>query len=159
MLILNKTIESNQMLLWKELNYQRPTLVAWRSSRDTCKCYFACEIGGGCVCTHGISDLMVLGVCCEFLCPLQSLCHALSSGVNHNATARMAASPISVPCRQPNLGAQYHRGLGLFERWPLYPIQWVEPQGWGHLRVNLGFGVFWFIPPLLVGPISSQSPL
>ena len=30
-----------------------------------------------------------------------------------------------------------------------YPIQWVTPQGWGYLRTNPWFWVFWFIPPLL----------
>ena len=56
----------------------------------------------------GFSSLMLLGVCWWFLCHLQSFCNALSSGVNHNVTARMAAFPISVPCRQPDLGVQYH---------------------------------------------------
>ena len=31
-----------------------------------------------------------------------------------------------------------------------YSIQWVELQGWGHLRTNPGFGEFWFTPLLLV---------
>ena len=64
--------------------------------------------GGDCVCTLWFLRLMLLGVCWMFLCPLQSLCPALSSGVNHNAVARMAVHPISVPWRQPDLGIQYH---------------------------------------------------
>ena len=74
-----------------------------------------------------------------YLCPLQSLCPALSSGVNHNATARMAASPISVPCRQPDLGVQHHHGLVLFGRQPQLPHSMGREQGWGHLRATPWF--------------------
>ena len=91
-------------------------------------------------------------MCSEFvvlLCLLQSFCHALSYGVNHNATATRWFSHLHpLPAASP--GVQYHRGLGLFGGWPPYTIQWVEPQGWGHLRANPGFGEFWFIPSLMM---------
>ena len=69
-------------------------------------------------------------------------------------------TPISIPYRQEHtwVSSTTH-GLGLFGTRSPYPIQWVEPQGWGHLRAIPGFGVFWFIPSLLAGPISSQPPL
>ena len=99
----------------------------------------------------GFSGLMVLGVCCDILCPFQSLCHGLSSGVNHNATTRMETSPISVTCRQPDLSVQYHpwskvdiRGsnLALFKRF--------GPKDGATWELHPGFGEYWFIPPLLV---------
>ena len=89
----------------------------------------------------GFSDLMVLGVCCEFLCRLQWLFHALSSEVNHNATARMAASPNSFPCRQPDLGVQYHPWSKVHSGDSLYyPIQWVEIKDGATWELIRGLG-------------------
>ena len=89
----------------------------------------------------GFSDLMLLRVCCEIFCPLQSLCHALSSGVNHNAIARMAASPISVPCRQPDLGVQYHPWSKVHSGDSLYYfIQLVERKEWATWELLRGLG-------------------
>ena len=42
---------------------------------------------------------------------------------------------------------------------PLLPHSMGRKQGEGHLRANLGFGVFWFIPPFLSKPIFGQPPL
>ena len=42
---------------------------------------------------------------------------------------------------------------------PHLPHSMGSEQGWGHLRANPGFGVFWFIPPLLSKPIFGQPPL
>ena len=89
--------------------------------------------GGDCVCTLWFLRLMLLGVCWMFLCPLQSLCPALSSGVNHNAVARMAAHPISVLCRQPDLGVQYHP-------WSKVCIQWVESKDGATWELLRGLG-------------------
>ena len=92
---------------------------------------------------------------------LQSLCHALSSGVSHNATARMAASSTSVHFWQPDLAFQYHPWpkVEILRGQPLLPHSMDRAQGWGHLRATPEFGVFWFIPPLLSKPIFGQPPL
>ena len=67
----------------------------------------------------------------SFLCPLQSLFYALSSGVSHNTTARIAASPISVPYRQPDLSVQYHQCSKVDIRGqPLLPHSMGREQGW-----------------------------
>ena len=104
-------------------------------------------IGGDWVCTLWFLRLMLLGVCWMFLCPLQSLCPALSSGVNHNASARMAAHPISIPCRQPDLGCPVppviettmvegsHSGDSLY-----YPIQWVKSKDGATWELLRGLG-------------------
>ena len=42
---------------------------------------------------------------------------------------------------------------------PLQPHSIGREQGWGHLRANQGFGVFWFILLLLSKPIFGQPPL
>ena len=77
----------------------------------------------------------------------QIFCHALSSGVN--LKPKKEASPISVSCWQPDLGVQDHPWSKVDIRGqPPHPIQWVGPQGWGYLRANPRFGVFWFIPLL-----------
>ena len=76
-----------------------------------------------------------------FLWLLQSLCHALTSGASHNATAMMAAFLISVPCRQPDLGVQYHPWSKVDIRGqPLLPHSMGREQGLDHLRANPGFG-------------------
>ena len=70
------------------------------------------------------------------------------------------ASSTSVPWRQPDLGVQYHPWSKVrFGGQPPHPIQWARPQGWGHLRANPWFRVFWFISSLLAEPIFSQPPL
>ena len=70
-------------------------------------------IGVDCVCSFWFLRPDCARSLLRCLCLLQSLCHALSTGVSHNATVRMAASPISVPCRQPDLGVQFHSGQRL----------------------------------------------
>ena len=134
----------------KGINFnQSPTHLASGSSRATCE--NSTERMWKLVVTvpvpSGFSDLMVLGVCNEFLCPLQSLCHALSSGVNNNTTARMAASPSPSLAGSQTRVSITTRGRRLtFERQPLLPHSMGREQGWGHLGANLGFGIFWFIP-------------
>ena len=91
---------------------------------------------------------------------LQSLSHSLSSGASHNVTAKMAAFHISVPCRQPDLSVQYHSWSKVDIRGqPLLPHSMGRKQGWGNLRANPGFVVFWFISSLLSKPIFGQPPL
>ena len=85
------------------------------------------------------------------LCLLQSLYHALSSEVSHNATARgwLLSSP-SLACSQTWISSTTHGRRLTFEGQPLLLHSMGREQGWDHLRANQGFGVFWFIPPLLV---------
>ena len=72
----------------------------------------------------------------------------------------MAAPLISVPCRQPDLGVQYHPwSKVVIGGQPLLPHSMGREQGWDHLRANPGFGVFWSIPPLLSKHIFGQPPL
>ena len=105
-------------------------------------------IGGDCVLYPLVSHAWL---CSESVVPLslQSLCHALSSGANHNSTARrwLLSSPSLAGSHTWCPIPPWFR---VIRGWPLYPIQWVESQGWDHLRANLGFGEFWFILPLLV---------
>ena len=108
----------------------------------------------------GFSDLIVTRSLLWCLCPLQSLCHALSSGVNHNATAKRQHFPSPSLAGSQTWVSSTTRGQRLtFGGQPLLPHSMGREQGWGHLRANLGFGVFWFIPPLLFKPIFGQPPL
>ena len=75
----------------KRINFnQRPTPVARGSSRATCEnstkrmWWLVVTVSV----PSGFSDLIVARSLLWCLCLLQSLCHALSSGVNHNASAR-----------------------------------------------------------------------
>ena len=146
----------------KRINFnKRPTPVARRSSRATCETSTNACGDWWWLCLYPLVSLPdVARSLLECLCPLQSLCLALSSGVNHNASARMATPPISVPCRQPDLGVQYHPWSKVDIRGqPLLPHSMGREQGWGYLRSTPRFGVFWFIPPLLSKPIFGQPPL
>ena len=89
----------------------------------------------------------------SFLCPLLSLCHALSSEVNHNATAKgwFLPSPPLAGSQTWESSTTLGRRL-TFGGQPLLPHSIGREQGWGHFRANPGFGVFWFIPLLLVVP-------
>ena len=66
-------------------------------------------IGGDCVCTLWFLRLMLLGVC-WLSSSVLSRAFVLRSPLELiiMPLARMAALPISVPCRQPDLGVQYH---------------------------------------------------
>ena len=74
----------------------------------------------------------------------------LSSWIKHNAFRRghLLLSPSLVGSQSwmtvPSVVEGCIRGQ------PLLPHSICREQAWGHLRANLGFGVFWFIPPLLV---------
>ena len=84
---------------------------------------------------------------CYVFSPSQSCCHALSSGTEHNAFCRgyfshLRLLPIARPENPvPLVVKSWHSGdsrLTLF--------MGKTAKG-GHLGANLGFGVFWFIPP------------
>ena len=90
--------------------------------------------------SSGFSDLM----CSEsvvFLRLLQSLCHELSSGANHSITTRrwLLQSPSLVGSQTWMSSTTNGRRL-TFRGQSLYPIQWVEQQGWAHLRATPGLG-------------------
>ena len=73
------------------------------------------------------------------LCPLQSLCHALSSGVNHNASTRGQHFPSpSLTGSQTWVSSTTRSRSLIFGDSPLYPIQWVKSKDgatWELLRV------------------------
>ena len=137
----------------KGINFnQKPTPVARESSRATCE--NSTERMWRLVVTvsvsSGFSSLM-RSESVIFLCPLQSLFHVLSSGVNHNATARRRHFPSPSLAGNQTWVSSTTRGLRLaFGGQPLLPHPMSREQGWGHLRANPVFGVLWFIPPLLV---------
>ena len=117
-------------------------------------------IGGDCVCTLWFLRPDVAQSLLWYLCPLQSLCHALSSGVNHNASARRQHFPSLSLAGSQTWVSSTTRGRRLaFGGQPLLPHSMSREQGWGHLRATPEFGVFWFIPPLLSKPIFWQPPL
>ena len=94
------------------------------------------------------------------LCSFLSLCPALSSRIKHNAFSRgwLLPSP-SLACSQTWMSSTT-RGLRLtFGGQPQLLHSMGREQGWGHLRANPEFGVFWFIPPLLSKSIFGQPPL
>ena len=57
--------------------------------------------------------------------------------------SHLRSLPTARPeCPVPPVVESWHSEDSLY-----YPIQWVENKGWDNLRANLGFRVFWFIPP------------
>ena len=85
------------------------------------------------------------------LCPFLSLCPALSSRIKHNAFSRGWLLPSPSLAGSQTWVSSTTRGRRLtFRGQPLLPHSMGSKQGWGHLKANPEFGVFWFIPPLLV---------
>ena len=146
----------------KRINFnQRPTPVARGSSRATCEnstkrmWWLVVTVSV----PSGFSDLMLLGVCCDTSVPSRAfvMCSPLKLII---MPLLGGSTSISVPCRQPDLGVQYHPWSKVSIRGqPLLPHSMGREKGWGHLRATPGFGVFWFIPPLLSKPIFGQPPL
>ena len=117
-------------------------------------------IGGDCVCTLWFLRPDVARSLLWYLCPLQSLCHALSSGVNHIASARRQHFPSPSLASSQTWVSSTTRGRRLtFGGQSLLPHSMDREQGCSRLRANPGFGVFWFILPLLSKPIFGQPPL
>ena len=147
----------------KGINFnQRPTPIARGSSRAPCE--NSTKRMWGLVLTVSVpssfSVLMLLGVCCDCLCPSRGFVLRSPLELIIMPTARMAALPTSVSCRQPDLSVQYHPWSKVDIRGqPHLSHSMGREQGWGHLRATTGFGVFWFIPPLLSKPIFGQPPL
>ena len=94
------------------------------------------------------------------LCPFLSLCHVLSSRIKHNAFSRgwLLSSP-SLACSHIWASSTIRGRRLTFWGQPLLLHSMGREQGWGHLRANLRFRVFWFIPLLLSKPIFGQPPL
>ena len=146
----------------KRINFnQRPTPVARGSSRATCKISLNACGDWWWLCLYPlVSPTWLYSESVAFLCPLRSHYHAISSGVNHNATAREQLLPSPSLAGSQTWVSSTTRGQRLtFGGQPLLPHSMCRAQGWGHLRANLGFGVFWFIPPLLSKSIFGQSPI
>ena len=152
--------ESNQMLLCKELiliRVQPPrqggspephlTVVNSRSvvSMSACPSGFSSPY-----------DAWSLLFC---LCPFLSLCPALSSKIKHNAFSRLQLLPSPSLAGSQTWVSSTTRGRRLaFRGQPQLPHSMGKEQEWSHLRATLGFGVFWFIPPLSK-PIFGQPHL
>ena len=86
-------------------------------------------IGGDCVCTLWFLRPDVARSLLWYLCPLQSLCHALSSGVNHNASARRRHFPSpSLAGSQTWVSSTTRDRRLAFEDSLYYPIRWVESK-------------------------------
>ena len=108
-------------------------------------------IGGDCVCTLWFLRLIFLGVCWNasvpsrafvLRSPLELIIMPLL-GWQHLPSPSLAGSQTWV--------SSTTRGRRLtFGGQPLLPHSMGRERGWGYLGANLGFGVFWFIPPLLV---------
>ena len=108
----------------------------------------------------GFSSPYVPGVCCSTFYTFFSLCLALSSRIKHNAFSREQLLPYPSLAGNHTWVSRTTRGRRLiFGGQPLLLHSMGRDQGWGHLRANLGFGVFWFILPLLSKPIFGQPPL
>ena len=98
----------------------------------------------------GLSDLIVLGVCC--LSSVLSRAFVMRSPLELIITqllgddfSHLRPLPTARPgCPVPPVVEGWHLGQ------PLLPHSTGRDQEWDHLRANQGFGVFWFIPPLLV---------
>ena len=101
-------------------------------------------IGGDCVCTLWFLRPVLLGVCCK------------SSVLSRAFVLRSPLELIIMPL----LGWQLLSSLTSSHIWcpvppwfrvvlghPLLPHSMGREQGWGHLRANPWFRVFWFIPP------------
>ena len=104
--------------------------------------------------------LMVPGVCCSPSVPsrvfvLHSL---LELSIMPSTEEWLFSSPTLAGIQTWASSTTCGRRL-TFEGQPLLPHSLGREKGWGHLRGNPGFGVFWFIPPLLSKPIFGQPPL
>ena len=116
-------------------------------------------IGGDCVCTLWFLCLMLLGVCWNASVPsrafvLRSPLELIITPLLGGSTSHLCPLPAARPgCPVPSVVE------GSFGGRPLLLHSMGREQEWGHLRATLGFGIFWFIPPLLSKPIFEQPPL
>ena len=98
-------------------------------------------IGGDCVYTLWFLRPDVARSLLWYLCPLQSLCHALSSRVNHNASARRQHFSSPSLAGSQTWVSSTTRGRRLtFGGQPLLLHSMGKEQGWGHLRATPGLG-------------------
>ena len=142
--------------------YQRPTLVARGSSRATCenstkhmwKLVVTVSV------LSSISTLIVLGVCYNATVPSRPF--VMSSHLELIIMPLQGEWLLSSPSLAGNYTWVSSTTLDqrlTFGGQPLLLHSMGREQGWDHLRANPGFGVFWFIPPLLSKPIFHQPPL
>ena len=99
----------------------------------------------------GFFSLSVLGVCC--LSSVLSRAFVMSSPLELIITPLLGGwlppSPSLVGSQTWVASTTRGRRL-IFGGHPQLLHSMGSEQGWDHLRANLGFGVFWFIPSLLV---------
>ena len=137
----------------KRINFnQRPTPVARVSSRaiyeDSTKHMW--ELVVTVSVPSGFSVLIVLGVCCNCSVPSRAfvMCSPLELIIMPLLRWQLLPSPSLAGSQ--TWASNTTRGRRLtFEGQPLLPHSVRREQGWGHLKANLRFGEFWFIPPLL----------
>ena len=147
----------------KRINFiQRPTPVARGSSRATCEnstkrmwwLVVTVSVPSGFsawCCSESVGCSSVPSRAFVLRSPLELIIMPLL-GWQHIPSPSLAGSQTWV--------SSTTRGRRLaFGGQPLLPHSMGSEQGWGHLRATPGFGVFWFIPPLLSKPIFGQPPL
>ena len=125
-------IKSN--VIKKRINFnQRPTPVARGSSRATCEnsTKRMWRLVSTVSVPSGFSDLILLGVCCQSSVLFRANCHALFSGIKHNAFRRGDSShlrPLPVArsgCLVPPVVEGWHSETDSS------PIEWVRLQKMG----------------------------
>ena len=150
------------MLLWKELSLAEANLHSQGSSRATCEnstkrtwiWWWLWSVPSGFstwCCSESVVSTSVPSRAFVLRSPLELIIMTLP-GWQHFPSSSLAGSQTWVSSttrgRRLIFGGQSH-----------LPHSMGREQGWGHLRANPGFGVFWFIPPLLSKPIFGQPPL
>ena len=157
----NQEIKSN--VIMKRINFnQRPTPVARGSSRATCEnstkrmWWLVVTVSV----PSGFSDLTLLGVCCNASVPSRAFVmrSPLELIIMPLLGWQLLPSPSLAGSQTWESSTTRSRRL-TFREQPLLLHSIGREQGWGHLRATPGFGVFWFIPPLLSKPIFGQPPL
>ena len=137
----------------KRINFnQRPTPAARVTSRATYEnsTKHMWELMVTVSVPSGFSVLIVLGVCCNS--SVTSRAFVMRSPLELIIMPLLRWQLLSSPSLavSQTWASNTTRGLRMkFEGQPLLPHSVGREQGWDHLRVNVRFGVFWFILPSL----------
>ena len=101
----------------------------------------------------------VLDVCSAWV-PLSVSVMCSPAEINLRTIWRRWLLHITTPCRQPDLVVRSTLVNGLtFGGSSLILFKGFGPKDGATWELHPVFGVYWFIPPLLAGPISNQPPL
>ena len=140
---MNSEVNYNYNVIMQGINFnQRPTSIARWATPNMVN---SCSVGSISARSLWFPQPHLLGVCCSSSVPSRAFCPVFSSRVKHNANLQEVTSLNSSPYRQPHLVSSTTVVYGYSGRSVHAPF---NELGWGHLRTNLGFGVFWFIPPV-----------